>query len=250
MQLDVVCSPTELPAAFRDTPGAACAVIDVVRATTTLVVLAERQAGRICVVEGLQIARDLAASHPGIVLVGERDGVVPAGFDVDNAPDQVAAMDLAGRTIVLSTTNGTRTIAAAKALGASAVLIACLRNASAVAQCILRGPGEGAFALVCAGRGDRVALDDLYTAGLIVRQAWRLAQAQSIALTLTETAQMALQLAITAGPPLHVLQRSQAGLAVISKGRGADLAWCAAIDATDLVPVVTTGADGTLELEW
>lgn len=238
MLLDVICSPTELPAAFAETPGADCAVIDVVRATTTLLLLAERGARRCFVVPTLPAARDLAA-RTGALLAGEEHGLKPAGFAFGNSPHEIAQADVAGREFVLATTNGTRALVAAQAAGAGTIAVAALRNAGAVALHALRSPADGAFFLVCAGRGDRVALDDLFTAGTIVALARRLAVVRHQSLALGEGAQIAAQIAETAGEPLDALSRSDAGRGLLEIGLGDDLAYCAAINATDRVPRVT-----------
>lgn len=242
MWLDVVFAPTELPAALSALPGAACAVIDVVRATTSLAVMGERAVAAVQIAPDLPQARAMAASQPGVLLVGEEGGLAPSGFDYSNSPATLAAAELAGRTVVFATTNGTRALVAAQALGADIIITAALRNARAVADFALR---QSACVLICAGRGQRAALDDLFTAGTIVGMAADQAEAQGQTLRLTECAELARQMARTAGAPLEVLRRSDAGQALFPIGMETDLPWCAAQSVTDVLPrVVGTGAAG------
>ncbi len=251
MWIDVVYTPTELPAALREHPGAACAVIDVVRATTTLVVCGERQVARVLVTADVAAARALAQAQPGTLLAGEVGGQAPAGFDFGNSPTDLLHADLAGRQFAFATTNGTRALRAAQAGQAGAIYAAALRNAAAVAELALRQPPERAFLLVCAGRGDRVALDDLYTAGIIVGLIAARTAPDIPHLALTEGALIARDLAHTAGPPLDVLRRSDAGRAVSAIGLGADLDACAAVNASNVIPRVSaSGHAGELVITF
>jgi 2-phosphosulfolactate phosphatase len=230
---------------LREHPGAACAVIDVVRATTTLVVLGERQVFHVLVTADIPAARDLAARHSGMLLAGEAGGLAPAGFDFGNAPAELLHANLAGRQFAFATTNGTRALLAAHANGASAIYAAALRNAGAIADLALRQAGD--FILVCAGRHDRMALDDLYTAGVIANVAQAHAEAIGMRIALSEGAQIAQHIARTSGPPLEVLVRSDAGRAVQQVGLAEDLAACATVDASAIIPRVTAvGPDGEL----
>ncbi len=249
MWIDVVCSPTELPTALREHPGAACAVIDVVRATTTLVVLGERQAARVLVMEDVPSARRLAVQHPGMLLAGEEGGLAPAGFDFGNSPADLARAAIAGRQFAFVTTNGTRALLSAQANGAGTVYAAALRNASAIAALALQQ--EAVFILACAGRHDRTALDDLFTAGVIVDIAQRHADEVDRELRLSEGALIAHHIARTSGAPLDVLIRSDAGRAVQQIGLAEDLVACAAVDASAIIPRVTgRGANGTLVITY
>ena len=244
--LDVVGVPAEISAALAAVPDPMCAVIDVIRATTTLTLLGERHLSSALVVDTVAAARAAAAADPGLLLAGEVHARPPPGFDLGNSPAEIAGKDVAGRRLVLSTTNGTRALVAAWQAGARTVLVAALRNASAVAQHICALPPTSTFALICAGRDQRLALDDLFTAGMIVRQAQQLAEAGARDLTLSESAQVALLLTKSAGDPLHVLTHSTAGQSVTAAGLAADLPWCAALDATALVPTVVAGPGGHL----
>jgi 2-phosphosulfolactate phosphatase len=236
MQLDVVATPGEIAAALRDLPGAACGVIDVVRATTTLVVLGERGATYILVAADVAAARAWAHAHPGTLLAGEADGLAPPGFDFGNDPTTLLTAEITGRSFAFATTNGTRAIRAAQANGAGSIVAAALRNADAIAAWAVQQP---ACILICAGRGERIALDDLYVAGFIAERMGSYAARARVRCQLTEAAQIARQIARTAGAPEDVLRHSEAGRAVMANGLGADLDACAAVNASRVIPRVT-----------
>ncbi len=247
MRVDVIATPTELTTAFAQATVASCAVIDVVRATTTLALLGERGAQAVYAVDSVDAARALAMGMPGVLLAGEIGARTPEGFDFGNSPTAFAAATVVGRTIVLTTTNGTRALVAARIAGAQQLFTACLRNASAVARYALQTAGDGTFALICSGRSGRVALDDLYTAGVIVLCLRALGQDVEE----TEGARIAAHIASTAGDPLRVLSDSAAGQNVIAADLAVDLPWCAAVDATDIIPRVSdVGPDGSLRLTF
>lgn len=242
MQLDVVAAPGEIALALRELPGAACGVIDVVRATTTLVVLGERGATHVLVAADVAAARAWAQAHPGTLLAGEAGGLAPPGFDFGNDPAALLSAEIAGRSFAFATTNGTRAIRAAQANGAGMIVAAALRNADAIAAWAVQHP---AVLLICAGRAERMALDDLYTAGMLAERIATTAKRAQVSCHLTEPAHIARQIARTAGAPLDVLRHSEAGRAVINIGLGAGLDACATVNASQVLPrVMGAGPDG------
>lgn len=238
MWLDVAFAPTELPLALTAMPGALCAVIDVIRATTTLTIIGERGGHAVQIAPDVPTARAIAANRPEWLLAGELGGATPAGFDFGNSPVALQHAVLTNRDLIFATTNGTKAIHASHAYGAGAICAASLRNAEAVAQYIVRQSAESHTILVCAGRGERVALDDVFTAGVIVAHVQRLAAHHATPLQLTEAARLAAHISQTAGAPLAVLRRSDAGQAIISIGLAADLSLCAEVDVSRIIPHV------------
>jgi 2-phosphosulfolactate phosphatase len=155
-----------------------CVVLDVLRASSTLVTLLERGAAPLCVAGTVDAARALAASLPaGALLCGEVGGLPPPGFDHGNSPTEMTGLALGCRAVVLATSNGTRALAALAP--APAVLVGCFLNASAVvARSLTLAHSLGAdLTLVCSGdaNGSQFSLEDALAAGCLVERA--LAQA-------------------------------------------------------------------------
>jgi 2-phosphosulfolactate phosphatase len=155
--------------------GSVCIVVDVVRASTTLLTLCERGAGPIRVAIDLDEAR--RAAHTGAdhaLLIGEQGGIIAPGFDLDNSPTAVTTAAVAGRKIVMRTSNGT--VALALLSAAPLVLVGCIRNGAAVIeQAIAEATARNLDVLiVCAGQehGTVFALDDILAAGFFVACAW------------------------------------------------------------------------------
>lgn len=106
-----------------------CVVIDVLRASSTILCLMEHGAEKVKVVKTVDAA--LALKSKGYVLVGERDDTVLEGFEFDNSPFMVAQHNWEGKKVVVTTTNGTRALVAVK--DAHQVVVAGFRNIDAVA---------------------------------------------------------------------------------------------------------------------
>ena len=104
--------------------------IDVIRASTTAITAAAL--GRSLYPAGsIEAAVRLAADLDRPILAGELGGVQPYGFDLQNSPTQIEALDGASRPIILLSTSGTRLMAEASAVAST--YVACLRNVSALA---------------------------------------------------------------------------------------------------------------------
>src|SRR2546430_4781586 len=136
--------------------GQICLVVDVIRASTSLVTIVERGASPILIAGDVGAARQAAVSGSDVILAGEEEGLAPAGFDYGNSPVELARAPLRGRPVMFVTTNGTAAIRAVK--DADTVLVAAMRNGAAVCREAWRGgTARGAhLALVCgrpAGRG-------------------------------------------------------------------------------------------------
>ncbi len=111
--------------------GGIAVVIDVFRAASNIVTMFARGAAVVVPVAEVEQARVLKGNHPDWILAGEREGLPPAGFDLGNSPARAAVMDFTGKTVVLTTSAGTRGLVAAAEAGAD-VVVGCFMNAQAV----------------------------------------------------------------------------------------------------------------------
>jgi 2-phosphosulfolactate phosphatase len=138
-------------------------VVDVLRATSTIPQALAAGYRRVLCCAEIEEARRLRGEIEGSLVGGEREAVRIEGFDVGASPREF--LEPRADTLILSTTNGTRTILGA-AERSEAVLLGSLLNLGAVAD-ELRERGEDAV-VVCAGFKGAFALDDAYCAGRIV----------------------------------------------------------------------------------
>jgi 2-phosphosulfolactate phosphatase len=157
-----------LPAQWRHLDAAhlrasACAVIDVIRATSTVAVALGNGANGVRPVASTAEAYALKEQNPAALLAGERSGVALPGFDLGNSPREMTAERVKGKEIILTTTNGTQALAACR--GARTIVTAGFLNLEATAV-RLREIGPP-WIIVCAGYEGDFGLDDAVVAGAL-----------------------------------------------------------------------------------
>jgi 2-phosphosulfolactate phosphatase len=217
--------------------GATALVIDVLRASTSIVAALGSGAAAVVPVETVEEARARSAAlGAGALLAGERNGDPPEGFDLGNSPLEFTRERVDGLTIVLTTSNGTRALLAARA--AAAVAVAGFVNAgAAVAWAQAR---EGDVVLICAGALGAPSLEDQACAGVL---AARLAAGEPDA-ALTPAAAEAREVGAASGKDLDRLARdARHARALVAQGRAADVAACLALDTSAVVPVLRADVD-------
>lgn len=107
-------------------------VIDVLRAFTTTCYLFANGARNVLSVADLNDAYTLKKKHPSYLLIGERNGITPPGFDWDNSPARLQHISLCGKNIIFTTTAGT--LGLQKAFRAEEIITGAFVNARAVVQ--------------------------------------------------------------------------------------------------------------------
>ena len=172
----------------------------------------------------------LAADQPNTLIGGERGGVKVDGFDLGNSPREYTQAVVSDRQIVLTTTNGTRTLQACRA--AEQVLVGSFLNLSAIVDQLAQV--EGDLVLACSGREGGFCTEDTAFAGACVAA---LADTQ-----LTDAAETAKILYQTHRDELlGMLKDCYHGRYLVSIGLGEDLEFCAQIDRVDIVPHLVDG---------
>lgn len=210
--------------------GRTCVVIDVLRATSTVVEALANGARAIYPTVSSEEAVRLAASlgRDDALLCGERRGLKIEGFDLGNSPAEFVAEAIAGKRLVMSTTNGTRALVASA--GAARVLVVSFLNLGAAVDAVA---SEERLAVVCAGKEGRFALEDAVCAGHLLA---RVRERRHGDLELNDAAEAALVLAGRYAPDVAFLERTAAGRALVEVGLGADLLFCAQCDRHGVLP--------------
>jgi 2-phosphosulfolactate phosphatase len=217
--------------------GGAVVVVDVLRASTTIVSALAHGCRAVVPVADADEARRRASVMAGEkpLLAGERRGETIAGFDLGNSPVELASERVRGRTVIMTTSNGTRALLAVRE--ASAVAVAGLVNVGAAAAWAL--DQSRAVTVVCAGERGAVSLEDHVCAGLLVE---RLAGAGPA--TLGPGAQEAAVVGRRYGKDVVRLREdSPWARHLVRTGRGGDVDRCLSLDATTLVPVYRADVD-------
>jgi len=229
--------------------GATAVVIDLLRASTTIA--AALAAGAQCVIPCLDVeeARRVAASvGANAVLGGERGGLRIDGFDLGNSPAEYTRESVGGRTIVFTTTNGTRALTACG--GAERVLLGALVNLSAVCRVLADCPR---VELVCAGTQGEITREDELAAGAFVVRLRQAAGEERVALN--DQAQLVASdwLRTTSGAGgqaalIEALRQSRGGRNLAAIHQDGDIALAAAIDSLDVVPRFDAGTGRIIAL--
>ena len=245
--IEVLFSPPEFAALTqRELSDTTCVVFDVLRATSTMVTALANGAQRLIPVVEVDEAVAWRRQQPEVLLAGERQGLrigarLTGGveFDLGNSPREFTPERVAGRTIVITTTNGTRALRAC--LGAARILVASWLNLGAVAAA-LRETAPARLVIVCSGTLEQASFEDTLAAGALADRVWSPYAGGTVA----DSAAMARELyrAHAADLPGAMrLARNGRRLLAMPELRD-DVAWCLTADRYALVPAL--GPDGAV----
>jgi 2-phosphosulfolactate phosphatase len=228
VRLDVAFTPAEVKGAVgRRT----VVVIDVLRATSSIVEALVNGARSILPVAGVDeaVRRADEFGRENVLLCGERDAEPIRGFHLGNSPLEFTREVVAGKTLIMTTTNGTGALLTGSA--GAFCLAGSLLNARAVARRLAEL--NGAALLLCSGREGAFALEDAICAGRIARHVRELAG------TVTGNDALGATLRLSRSmPSVRTLSRSAAGRRLDEIGRHDDIAFCAQENRYDAVPVL------------
>jgi 2-phosphosulfolactate phosphatase len=216
--------------------GAAVVVIDVLRASSTIITALDNGADRIIpigdIATATRIVRPGDRAHK--LLAGERKACRVPGFDLCNSPSEFSPETVRGKTIVFTTTNGTRAIAASAKAGR--VLIGALRNVGAVAETVAEAPS---LVILCCGSEGAIAAEDVLCGGLLIQRIGARIDPDS----LNDAGRIALLLAERFGGEVDGFVRScEHARTLVSLGFEDDVVFCARVDASSRVPEVKEGS--------
>jgi 2-phosphosulfolactate phosphatase len=222
--------------------GSAVIVIDLLRATSTICY--SLASGATEVVPFREIDETLAAAEragrANVVLGGERGGRRIDGFDLGNSPTEFTPQMVEGRSVFITTTNGTRALYHARL--AKRVIVGAIVNLTAVVAAVKDEPRVD---ILCAGTGGEETFEDILTAGAMVVEICRSAganwQRNNAARVAADAWQQLLRDATAAGRApadqlVIALQDTLGGRNLIEVGLGDDLANCAEIDRLAIAP--------------
>ena len=231
MKLDVYFTPLGLTAG--DLAGRGVVVIDVLRATTTIVAALASGARAVVPAASSEDAVRMTANleRDGFVLAGERKYLSVPGFALGNSPREMTPELVGGKTLYLATTNGTPALVAAQ--GADPVLVGAAVNFSATAERageVLRERGD--LVIICAGREKQFALEDAYAAGRFVKAVKKGLRK----LVLNDSASVALGLTQRYKSWPDAFTACEAGRQLKELDLADDVAFCAEADRFAIVP--------------
>jgi len=231
-----------LPSAIRpdELAGQTVVVVDVLRATSTIINALHNGCEQVLPQPSIESARECHASMPeDSVMCGERNGKIVDGFHHGNSPLEYTSESVAGKSLVLATTNGTVAMETCRA--ADRVLIGAMINVSAVAKELVDVPR---VTVVCSGTDRLITSEDVIFAGLLTERILELREAAGAEPTkLTDPTTIAMhhwrtrKAEVASGTELADFFRvCRGGINLVRIGHDADVAFAAQIDVLDRVP--------------
>jgi len=166
LRIDVIPFYTDNPSLFHRKSYDILLLIDVFRATSFIATSARQGAVRWQTTQTVAQAREIKKNHPEILLCGERESRPPDGFDYGNSPAEISGLDLSGKELVVTTTNGTQCLSPMRGSYRKAYALSLLNLSFAVAQTMAENPES--ILIVCAGNTNTFSLEDFLCAGVFL----------------------------------------------------------------------------------
>ena len=218
-----------------DVTSSMVVIIDILRATSTIATALYNGAKSIVPVESvaecIRIGKQIEA-----ITAGERDGQIAEGLQYGNSPFDYPTTFIKGKTLVLTTTNGTRLLHMALEKGAKEIITGSFANMSAVCQHIQKK--NLPVVLACAAWKDKINLEDTLFAGAVI-------EAVKDNFTINcDSSKIASSLFLEAQPDLFkFMERKNAShyQRLMGFGLQKDIEYCLKADTADVLPVYSGG---------
>lgn len=216
----------------RDQVNKRIVVLDILRATSTIVTALYNGAAEVIPVQEYEEALNLVRSigRNICLLGGERKGYKIDGFDLGNSPSEYTKQRVDGKKVILCTTNGTKAIKSFQS--AAEVLIGSYLNMDRLVGYLSENTQD--TTLVCSGREGNLSLEDLACAGMIVRLV-----SEAVEADLTDSAKVAFYTAeqnSRIGLEKFISSGTEHGRYLKEIGLGEDLKVCTALNSSPVLP--------------
>ena len=209
-----------------------CVIIDVLRATTTIVTAFANGARSIIPCHSVEQATEIAKQQQ-VLRGGERNCVKPETFDLGNSPAEYSSDVVRGMDIAFTTTNGTKAMLACAR--ADKLLLAAFSNLSAITS---RTAQDSTLNIICAGTDGEITLEDVLLAGAIVhaRTEQPLAGVNDQATLALNTWKEIIASDVPATALFDKMKESRGGRNLLQVDKVADIQFAANIDTTSMIP--------------
>ena len=234
MKVNVLLSPHNVDELFFT--NKIVVVIDVLRATTVITKALENGAKEVIPVGSIEFAMKVSGSAFGgqTLLGGERNTKMIEGFNLGNSPDDYTEEKVKGKSIILFTTNGSKSIVKAKF--AERLFICCFNNLKSVARKLVEINRD--VVILCSGSEGMFCMEDTVCAGKLIRSIEKMIGEIEI----TDSAKAGLQLNKAFGKNVsEMLVESDHGKKLIANGFERDIAACGQLSVTDVCPEFVSG---------
>jgi len=217
--------------------GDVIVIIDVLRCSSTIITALANGASKIITTPTVRKAKQMKKRNPEYVLAGERKGLKPKGFELGNSPSEFTRRKIHGRSIILTTTDGTKAFEIAKK-SARPVLVGGFLNAEAVGKKLyeLAYRNNCGVSLIACGRKGKLSIEDFVCTG-------RILETMPVeGLTLSDSALVAIAASEGAGEKVVELVRSSEHGGYLERiGLAKDVEFCLKINRYSNVPIFANG---------
>jgi 2-phosphosulfolactate phosphatase len=224
--------------------GKTSVVIDVLRATTVIVSALKNGAREIIPVNTVDFAMKVSGNAFGgqTILGGERNTKKVEGFNLGNSPLEYTTEIVAGKSIILYTTNGSKAIVKAKF--SENLFICCFHNLPFIANHLIALNKD--VEVICAGTNGNFNLEDVICAGRLLSEIGKINENIEI----SDCGRASLVLNKSFGKNIvKMLKETEHGKLLIENGFADDIKECAQYGITDLIPYYISGSIKKTETE-
>lgn len=235
MKLNVLFSSSQVDELYFT--GKTSVVIDVLRTATIITTALHSGAREVVPVSSMEFAVKVSSSIFGgqTLLAGERNTLKIQGFNLGNSPSEFSQETVQGKSIILFTTNGSKTIVKAKF--SENLFICSFLNLTSVAKKIVELDKD--VEIVCAGRNNGFSIEDTVCAGKLIAEIME----QKKDVQLNDASKAGLVLSRSLGDDiLKMMLESEHGDLLVKNGMRADVEFCARLNVLDIVPAYFSGS--------
>ncbi len=235
MKLNVLFSPLSADELFFT--GKTTVVIDVLRASSTIVTAFQNGAKEIIPVATVEFAVKVSGGMFGgqTLLGGERNTKKVEGFALGNSPLEYTREVVEGKSIILFTTNGTKAIVKAKF--SEYLFICSLLNVKSIAEELIALNND--VEILCAGKNNSFSLEDILCAGELINEIKKNSEISS----LNDAATASSILASAYGQDYEkILSETEHGRLLVENEFIEDIKHCAQLNSSNIIPVFNEGS--------
>ncbi|MBL1212304.1 MAG: 2-phosphosulfolactate phosphatase [Ignavibacteriae bacterium] len=233
MKINVLLSPNNADELYFT--GKNTVVIDVLRASTVIVNALNNNAKEVIPVDSVDFALKVSggAFSGQTLLGGERNTIKIDGFDLGNSPEDYSEELVAGKTVIIYTTNGSKAIVKSKY--SEKLIVGCFNNLKAVAEYFIKLDED--FEILCSGSNGKFCIEDTVCAGKIIE----MIEQKIEGLELTDSASAALILSKSFNSIKEMMINCEHGKKLIENGFEKDIDYCAKLNTISTIPFYNSG---------
>ncbi|HHZ13502.1 MAG: 2-phosphosulfolactate phosphatase [Caldicoprobacterales bacterium] len=220
----------------RDIKDKIVVVIDVLRATSTIITALYNGCKEIIPTADIEDAVNISKNYEKdtFILGGERNAVKIEGFHLSNSPREYSRERVENKTVLITTTNGTKAIT--RALDAKEVVLASFINISAVYEYIAAAGSD--ISIICAGTMGKFSADDILVAGALIKGL----EDKGVSLQLDDLGMVAKRMYLNSKDDLHGALSETLHYSILKDlGLQGDLDDCLKLDTAPIVPIYSDG---------